>query len=174
MNHLPYEDWLLNNTPITPEQKRELDSHLRTCSYCAALVKTDKVLRAIRMASPASGFVTRFQVRLAAQKAADRKRSTLGSILFTIVGLVLLVWITSPYLITFFASPATWIAALVEWGLFLVTTLQATAQAGVVILDVLQGLLPPFAWMVMLSTIAGVSLLWSVSIWRFVRVPQGV
>ena len=174
MNHQPFEDWLLNYSPITDEQKRDLDLHLRTCAYCAALAKTDKVLRTVKKASPASGFVTRFQVRLAAQKAADRKRRILGSILFTFGGLVLMAWIMSPYLAVFFASPATWIAGLVEWGVFLVTTLQAMVQAGGVILDVLEGLLPPFAWMVMISAIAGVSLLWSVSIWRFVRVPQGV
>jgi len=174
MNHQPFEDWLLNNIPITHEQKRDLDSHLRTCAYCAALVKTDKVLRTVKMASPANGFATRFQVRLAAQKAVDRRRRIAGSILFTLGGLALMGWVASPYLVTFFASPATWIAALVEFGVFLVTTFQATVQAGIVILNVLQGFLPPFAWMILLSTIAGVSLLWSVSIWRFVRVPQGV
>jgi len=174
MNHQPFENWLLNYTSISPEQKRDLDSHVRTCAYCAALVKTDKVLRTLKMASPASGFVTRFQVRLAAQKAVDRRRRIVGSIMFTLGGLALMGWVASPYLATFFASPATWIAALVEFAVFLVTTFQAAAQAGIVILDVLQGFLPPFAWMVMLSTIAGVSLLWSVSIWRFVRVPQGV
>jgi len=174
MNHQPFEDWLLNNIPITHEQKRDLDLHVRTCAYCAALVKTDKVLRTVKMASPASGFVTRFEIRLAAQKAVDRRRRIAGSILFTLGGSALLAWITSPYLVTFLSSPATWIAVFVEWGVFLLTTLQATAQAGVVILDVLERLLPPFAWMVLLSMIAGVSLLWSVSIWRFVRVPQGV
>lgn len=174
MNHQPFEDWLLNYTSISPEQRRDLDLHVRTCAYCAALIKTDRVLRTLKMASPANGFVTRFQVRLATQKVAGRRRRILGSILFTVTGLILIAAITSPYLVTFFAAPATWIAILVEWGLFLVTTMQAAAQAGVVILDVLQGILPPFAWMVMLSTIAGVSLLWSVSIWRFVRVPQGV
>ena len=174
MNHQPFEDWLLNNSAITQEQKRDLDSHLRTCAYCAALARTDRVLRAVKMASPASGFVTRFEIRLAAQKAVDRRRRIVGSILFTLGGLAFMIWFASPYLATFLASPATWVAALVELGVFLVTTFQATAQAGVVILDVLQGFLPPFAWMVMLSMIAGVSLLWSVSIWRFVRVPQGV
>ncbi len=30
MNHRPFEDWLLNNQPLTPTEKRDLDSHLRT------------------------------------------------------------------------------------------------------------------------------------------------
>lgn len=176
MNHQPFEEWLLNNEPMNPEQKRELESHLRTCVYCAGLLKTDRVLRDLRMASPASGFVTRFEARLATQKAADRKRRLLGFVLFALTGSVLLIWAASPYLAGILISPAGWITALVEWGVFLMTTLLASLQAGAVILDVLGGFLPPFAWMVMVSGAAGVSLLWSISIWRFARrgVPQGV
>ena len=174
MNHRPFEDWLLDDTPVTLEQKRDLDAHLRTCAHCAALAKTGVVLQSARKVSPPSGFAMRFQARLAAQKLAERRRKFWGSIVFTLGGLALLTWLTFPYLATFFSSPATWISALVQWGLFLVTTLQAMAQAGSVLLNVIPGFLPPFAWMVVLSAFAGISLLWSVSIWRFSRVPQGV
>ena len=176
MNHQPFEEWLLNNVTISNEQKRELEAHARTCAYCAALMKTEKVLRDARMVSPASGFVSRFEARLAAQKAADRKRRLIGLILFGVVGSVLLLWLASPYLSEFVSSPAGWVISLVEWGVFLITTLVASLQAGSVILNVLSGFLSPFAWMVMLSGAAGISLLWSISIWRFARrgVPQGV
>jgi hypothetical protein len=173
MNHRPFEDWLLNDMPISPEQKRELDSHLRTCTYCAALVETRKVLSSVKMVSPAAGFTSRFQTRLAARKVVERQRRFRGSILFVAGGIGILMWVAGPYLAAFFAAPATWISALVEWGIFLITTLQAMAQAGSVLLDVVPGFLSPFAWMVLLSAIAGISLLWSVSIWRFVRVPRG-
>ncbi len=173
MKHQPFEDWLLNDKLISPEQKRELDSHLRTCAYCSALAETGIALKSVRMVSPAAGFTARFQVHLAERKLADRRRRFWGAILFTLGGLVLLLWLASPYLLTFFASPATWISTIVEWGVFLVTTFQAVAQAGSVILDMIPSFLSPFMWMVLLSAIAGISLLWSVSIWRFVRVPQG-
>jgi len=174
MKHQPFEDWLLNDKLIDPKQKLELDAHLRVCSYCSALAETGKALRSVKMVSPAAGFGTRFQARLAARKVADRRRRLWGAILFTSGGLVMLMWIASPYLVSFFASPATWIASLIEWGIFLITTLQAIGQAGSVLLDVIPGFLPPFVWMVVLSTLAGIGLLWSVSIWRFVRVPRGV
>ncbi len=176
MNHQPFERWLLDSTLLTPEQKNELDAHTRSCAYCAALVKTEKVLRAARMVPPAVGFADRFAIRFAARKEADRKRRIIGSFLFTLGGLVLMIVMASPYLLTFLASPTSWIAMFVEWGVFLVTTFDAMAQAGSVILKVLSGLLPPFAWMVLASFFAGVGLLWSVSIWRFTQrgVPQGV
>ena len=175
MNHRPFEDWLLNDMPISPEQKRELDSHLRTCTYCAALIETGKALSSVKMVSPAAGFTSRFQTRLAARKVADRRRRFWGTILFVAGGLGILMWVAGPYLASFFAAPATWIFALVGWGIFLITTLQAMAQAVSVLLDVVPGFLSPFAWMVLLSALAGISLLWSVSIWRFAQrgVPRG-
>ena len=176
MNHQPFEDWLLKEKPLDPKQKLELDAHLRACTYCSALVETGKALRTVKMVSPAAGFSARFQTRLALQRAADRQRRLWGSVLFTLGGLVMLVWLLGPYLVSFFAAPATWITALIEWGVFVVTTLRAMAQASSVFVDVIPGFLPPFAWMVLLSAIAGISLLWFVSIWRFTLrgVPRGV
>jgi hypothetical protein len=83
-------------------------------------------------------------------------------------------WLTAPYIASFLTSPASWISVVVGWFVFLGTTLFALFDAGLVILSVIPNFLPPFAWMVLLSMIAGVALLWTVSIWRLVRVPQGV
>ena len=175
MNHQPFETWLLDDKPITSEQKRELDSHLRTCANCAALVETGRALTSVKMVSPTMGFTTRFQTRLAARKVADQRRRFWGAILFVAGGLSILIWVTGPYLASFFDSPASWLSALVEWGIFLITTLQAMAQAGSVLLHVVPGFLSPFVWMILLSAFAGLSLLWSVSIWRFAQrgVPRG-
>jgi hypothetical protein len=174
MNHQPFEDWLLNDQPINPKQKLELDAHLRVCSYCSALVATGKALHSVKMVSPRAGFAKRFEARLAMQKAAERRSRLWGSLLFTFGGLVILMWIAGPYIASFFAAPATSIAALISWGVFLITTLQAVAEAGSVFLRVLPSVLPPFVWMVVLSAFAGFGLLWFVSIWRFFRVPRGV
>ena len=173
MNHQPFETWLLEDKLISPEERRELHSHLRTCAYCAALLETGKALSSVKMISPALGFTARFQARLAAYKIADRRRRFWGAILFVAGGLAIVMWVAGPYLASFLASPATWISALVEWGIYLITTLQAMAQAGSVLWHVVPGFVSPFAWMVLISAFAGISLLWSVSIWRFVRVPRG-
>jgi hypothetical protein len=174
MNHQPFEEWLLNEKLISPKQKLELDAHLRICSYCSALAETGKALRTVKKVSPAAGFSARFQARLALQKAAERRRKRWGAILFIFGGLVMLMWLVGPYLASFVAAPATWIAALIEWVVFLMTTVQALTQTGSVLFGMLPDFLSPFLFMVLLSAFAGIGLLWSVSIWRFVRVPQGV
>jgi hypothetical protein len=176
VNHLPFEEWLLNETSVTPEQQRDLDLHLRTCAYCSALAETGRMLSTSKMTAPAPGFTMRFQTRLAEQKLAERRRKLWGAALFILGGLVLLMWSVGPYLTSFIASPATWIAVVVGWFVFVGTTLFALLNAGLVILSVIPNFLPPFAWLVLFSTIAGVGLLWSVSIWRFAQrgMPQGV
>ena len=173
MNHRPFEDWLLNDLSLTPEQKRELDMHLRNCAYCAALVETGMALKTVKKASPQAGFTTRFEARLAQRKAAERRRRYLGSILFTGAGLALLMWIASPFLLSFFSAPATWISAVIGWMVFLITTVQALGQAGSVFLKVVPDFISPFAWMILISLAAGITLLWTVSIWRFVRESRG-
>ena len=174
MNHQPFEEWLLTEKLINPKERLELDAHLRICSYCSALAETGKALRTVKRVAPAAGFSTRFQARLAIQKAADRRRKRWGTVLFTFGGLVMLMWLVGPYLLSFLAAPATWIAAFIQWVVFLITTLQAVTQAGSVLLRMLPGFLSPFGFMVLVSAFAGIGLLWSVSIWRFVRVPRGV
>ena len=174
MNHQPFEDWLLNETSLSPEQKRELDLHVRSCMQCSALLETGAALRSVRMTAPAAGFTARFQARLAERRLAERRRRLWGSVLFLAGGLAVLLWLTGPSLFSFLASPEVWIAGLVEWGIFVITTLQAVAQAAEVLLHVVPAFVPPFVWLVFGSALAGISLIWSVSIWRFTRVPQGV
>jgi hypothetical protein len=175
MNHQPFEDWLLNDKLINPKEKLELEAHLRICAYCSALGETARVLRTVKTISPAVGFAGRFQARLAMQKAADRQRRFWGAVFFTVGGLVMLMWILSPYTTSFLDSPAAWFTALIGWGVFLLTTLQAVIEAGSVLLRLIPDFLSPLAWMVLISALAGTSLLLSVSIWRFVQseLPRG-
>lgn len=176
MNHQPFEDWLLQETPLEPKQRLELDVHLRICSYCSALAESGKALHTVKRVSPAAGFSTRFQNRLARQRAVERRRRAWGSLVFTVGGLVMLMWLAGPYLVSFLASPATWITALTGWVVYLITTLRAIGEAGFVVLDVIPSFLSPLTWMILVSAIAGMVLLWSVSIWRLAQrsAPRGV
>jgi len=174
MNHQPFEGWLLDDMPLTPEQKRELDLHIRSCAHCAALAETGMALHSVKVVPPAKGFTARFQTRLAAYKLVERRRRFWGAILFVFTGFALLAWLLGPAVVSFLASPATSITSFVEWGVFIITTLNAVFQAGSVLLRIAPGFLPPFGWMIVVSAVAGLGLLWSISIWRFVRSPQGV
>jgi hypothetical protein len=175
MNHLPFENWLLTDEILDPAQKRELDAHLRECVNCARLAETGLALRSAKVISPAAGFAARFEKRLAAQRVADRRRRLIGLLVFVLGGAGLLTIAGGATIMSIFSSPAEWLAAGVGTLLFIFTSLQVLAEMTFVLADVLPGLLPPLAWMMIISAVGGASLLWTVSIWRFTtRQTQGV
>ncbi len=174
MNHQPFETWLLDDMPLTPEERRELQAHLRACPACSAIAETDLALRSTRLAAPAEGFTARFGVRLLQHRREQRARQRIGGIVFTLGGIAMLLWLAGPLLVNVMRSPAEWITLAVGYFLFLVTLVQTLGEAGQVLLRVLPEFVSPFGWMVLFSTLAGLGLLWSVSIWRFTRLPQGV
>jgi hypothetical protein len=174
MNHQPFEDWLLNDKNLTPAEKRELDLHLRTCPYCTVLAETGVALRSVPVVPPAAGFTMRFQQRLAAQKVAERRRRLWGMIVLLVSGAGLIIWLILPYLFAFLAAPVEWVTAGIGYLLFIVTSLQALTEALSVLIRMATDFIPPYAWMVLGSTLAGLGLLWTISIWQFSRTPQGV
>lgn len=174
MNHQPFEEWLLNDKHLNPNEKRELDSHLRTCSDCTALSATGLALRSARVARPVVGFTMRFQQRLAAQKIAERRRRLWGLITLILCGGILFSWLTIPYFRAFANSPVEWVTSTAGYFLYIFTSLQVFSETALVFVRVIPKVLPPYVLMILLSGFAGVGLLSSVSIWRFTRLPQGV
>ena len=173
MNHQPFEDWLLNDKKLTDAEKRKLDSHLRICRICSAISETGFALRSASVVSPVPGFAVRFEQRLAVQKIAERRRRLWGLFLLILTGVALFGWLAAPYVYAFLLAPVEWIAAGIGYFLFVVTSLQVFAAMISIFLKVIPDILPPYAWMVFVSALAGFSLLWTISIWRFSRAPQG-
>jgi hypothetical protein len=174
MNHQPFEDWLLDDKKLTVEEKRELDAHLRNCRRCAAISETGFALRAARVVPPAPGFAARFQTRLAAQKIAERRQRLWGTFILILVGLGMFGWLVAPYIYAFIASPAQWLTVTVSYFLFIVTSFQVVTEMFSVFSEIVPNILPVYVWMILASALAGFSLLWTVSIWRFSSAPQGV
>lgn len=174
MNHQPFETWLLDEKILSASEKRELNSHVRECKTCSALAETGLALRSARAVFPAPGFALRFQEKLAAQKMADRRRRLWGMILLIFSGAGTFAWFSAPVLYAFFSAPVEWLTAAIGYFLFLFTSLQAVSDLVGVLSRMLPGFIPPFAWMVLLSAMSGLGLVWVVSIWRFSRPPQGV
>ena len=174
MNHQPFESWLLDDKYLSAAEKRELASHLRDCRTCTALAETGLALRSAKVTSPAAGFTLRFQQRLAAQKIAERRRRLWGLIVLVVSGLGLLSWFAAPFVYAFIAAPVEWLTAAVGYFLFMFTSMQAFSEIIRVLSRMVPNFIPPYAWMVLISSLAGLGLIWIVSIWRFARKPQGV
>ncbi len=174
MDHRPFEDWLLDNQPLTIEQKRQLDAHLKGCSSCTALAEVNLALKSVRLAEPAEGFVDRFHVRLAAKKTTWRRRNFWGFFILSLSVGGLLTWVSWPVLQDLVRSPvdmaAVWITSLVSFWI----SLQAVLRAGMVLFKVVPGFLPIYIWAVILFGAGAGSLAWVASLIKFTKYPQGV
>ncbi|MGA2504367.1 MAG: hypothetical protein ABSG01_09785 [Anaerolineales bacterium] len=174
MDHRPFEDWLLDNQPLTINQKRQLNDHLQDCSSCTALAEVNLALKSVRMVEPASGFVDRFEVRLAAKKKALRIRNIWGFVILSLSAGGIFTWVFWPVFQDLVQSPVnllgTWIASLVSfWASF-----QAIFRAGMVLFKVVPGFVPSYIWAVILFGAGAWSFVWVASLIKFTKYPQGV
>lgn len=174
MNHRPFEDWLLRDQPLTAEQQRELQSHLRACSSCAAIAESNLALHSTQRAAPAAGFAERFQTRLIQRRREQRWRQVIGSLVLVIGGMGLIYWLAGPTVREMMRSPAEWITAMVGYFLFILTSIQVWSEVARILLRVIPNFVPPLGWAVLSLSVSGLAGLWMVSMWRFSRTPQGV
>ena len=126
------------------------------------------------MASPAEGFVSRFEMRLAKNRKAMRTRQIIGTTILVLAGLALLYWFASPFIQEVMRSPADWITNVVGDFLFILTSVQALSEISHVFTHLLSDFISPIGWLVILFLVSGLGVVEVLSIWQFTRTPQGV
>ena len=173
MNHRPFEDWLLDDQPLTPEQKRDLQSHLRLCTSCSAIAESNLAIHTTQMVSPAPGFTDRFKARLVRRRSEQKWRQMAGTLVLVLGGLGLLSWLAGPVIQEALSSPAEWITTAVGYFLFVSTSLQALGEATAILVRVVPSFVSPAGLFIILMVVSGFSYLCTVSIWRVNRLPQG-
>ena len=174
MDHQHFEELLLNDEPIAREENVALQAHLRVCPKCAALAQANRALNHVVMAAPVSGFATRFQVRLAARRKAQRRRDLFGGLILFFSAVGLGIWLALPILPTALFSPSTLLTA---WANTLASTLslfQAVVEAGGVILRVMARFIPSETWFLSLSFFSLLTFGWMLSIQKVARLPQAI
>jgi hypothetical protein len=174
MDHQPFETWLLADEPLTPQQKHELQEHVKTCPACTAIAEVNVALKSVRMAAPAEGFTDRFQARLAARKVAQRRRNFWGFFILGLSVVSILVWIAWPVLSIAFESPVNLLASWLSTLISIWVTLQAMFHTGSVVFNVLPGFVPTYAWGFILFAAAAWCVIWVFSLLKLTKLQQGV
>ena len=172
MDHRPYEDWLLNDERLTPEQDRDLRIHLRSCPECAALARANMALRSAPVTPPAEGFALRFQVRLAAERKVQRRRSLIGLFLMAVVGVGSLFWLLFPYLPYLTLPPAQMASLWISNLVYLALTLRVLGVLGNTLLNVLASFVPTYVWALFIALLGGTGFLWTFSFRRVGKYSQ--
>jgi hypothetical protein len=174
MNHQPFENWLLDDEPLTIPQKRELQIHVRGCSSCAAIADSNLALHATHATAPAPGFRERFRSRLVAWRREQQRRQILGTIILVLGGLTLLYTTAGPMIAEAARSPAEWLTAVAAFLVLLTTFISVLGEVGSIVVRGFAGFVPPAGWLAMAITGCGIGILWIVTMRRLARAPQGV
>lgn len=174
MNHRPFEDWLLEDQDLTPQQQRDLQTHLQGCTACSAIAGSNLALHSTRPAMPAAGFTERFNIRLAKRRREQSWRQVVGTIVLVFGGSILFYWLTGSILLTAFRSPSGWITAVVGYFVFFLTSAHVLTEVSRIALDALWNLIPPGGWLVLSLMFAGLGFVWTASLRRVSQRLEGV
>ncbi len=157
MVHQHYEQWLLNDERLTPEQERDLRVHLRGCPNCAALARANLALRAAPVIAPPQGFALRFQERLAAQREMQRRRSVIGIILLGLAGMGSLALVLLPFLPYLALGPEQLFTLWVSNLVYIAIVIRTVSAVGLTLLNVAGAFIPEYAWVGALALFFGLS-----------------
>lgn len=174
MNHQPFENWLLDEEPLTAQQQRDLQSHLRDCTICSGLADSNLALHTARMLAPASGFTERFGPRLAAWQRKQLRRQAIGTIILVLIGVGLLYALAGPAMLEALRSPAAWLGDVTVYAVELFAFVSILGQVGGILLRQVPAIISPGTWwaLVMAGTLLGI--MWIIAMRRLARAPQGV
>ena len=93
MGHQRFENWLLTEEPLKPEQQIELQTHLEACLICRTLSDSwqsvAQHLSATTLVDPAPGFTARWEARLETARALAERRTNLIILAFSTAGFFL-------------------------------------------------------------------------------------
>ncbi len=167
MKHQPFETWLLSDDPLDGRSREALQAHMLSCPRCgrlsAALQDIEGLLQSAPMHLPESGFVERFQARLADRQDFLWRRqiwiflaASLAATSF--VGMLLgLRWLV-------FAPSLSELVAGSVYGLSWFYTL---IEAGREVLLTLLRIAPPVWLGLFIGAVSGLMMMWIYSVGKF-------
>jgi hypothetical protein len=173
MNHKYFEDlFLVSQDPqsekLDPEQIAKLNLHLEGCQSCqqlgSAWREVDLALQRSPVILPETGFTSRWQVRLEAERQNLHGRQALLMLAFCLGAVVLLSgslfllawpWAKTPDLLVWF-----WISRI-----FSILSIAGGIRMSVgIILNTVTSVIPPGGWILLVGLACELAVLWLVSI----------
>lgn len=177
MKRHPFEEWLLDDNPLSVEEASALENHLQNCEPCRQLSESWKAVETellnAPLIGPRPGFTARWQERLAAEQKALERRQSLAFLGFTIFGAILLFGS-----LTILAMPLLQNPELLIWAwlyrLGEVASVLHTADAffGSLFRSVFS-IIPFSGWILLVGVMSEMAVLWLVS-FRLITNPRRV
>ncbi len=167
MVHQPFETWLLDEEPLTFDQRRELEAHLRTCPQCQRLSANWSgvagLMKATPPMQPAPDFTLRWKAlraeRIAHQQPRQVRRFFLTLLVSCLVSLALLA-------VFFVVSQLSLTDALVSAAKGVTTVYSLWLDFQAFLTARLTGPLPLVVWILFTTGICILIITWIVTVLR--------
>ena len=180
MNHQPFENWLLSEDPITPEDKQALDSHVSTCRECRELQDAWRgvidLFQEVPDAEPAAGFTNRWLERLETEKQIDkvmrdRWQSVIMLILLANVVTGLVVLLGTQFL-TIIDTPSSLLLSGIYRMMSTITLVNTIQNVSLTLIRTIIDVVPPGIWALLGLGLIGSIVTWIVSIKSLSILPR--
>ena len=169
--HLPFEDWLLGDEPLTPDRQASLDEHLAGCQACRALAdawgEVEKRLRESPAALPAAGFGRRWVARLQAERARTRRRQVTAAVVLTTGGALVALGLYALQTGLSLASVGQLLEAVLRTSLGALMGMRLGWEFASALGTNLSPVIPAAWWLGATTAAAGLVALWFASVYRF-------
>jgi anti-sigma factor RsiW len=171
--HLPFEEWLLSDTTLSPQEARSLREHLSACPACrqlsAAWREVESQIKTAPSVLPAPGFTARWQVRLEEDRLKLQRRQNLAILLFCVGGAALLLASLGLLALQSLQSYETLVWAWV-YQLFKAVTLAGSfRESFAVILRTAADVIPISVWILAAGILSELIVLWVVTLRLFMN-----
>ena len=180
MNHQPFENWILSEETLSPENAGALQDHLETCNQCRELqavwVEVVDLFQGVPDVEPVPGFVNRWQERLAVERQVElsirhRWQSIIMLILIgnVIAGLVVL--LGSQFLTTF-DTPLSLVLSGVYRLASMVTFINVVQNVFATLFRTIISVVPVGLWAVLGIGLVGAVAIWIISLTSLSVLPR--
>jgi predicted anti-sigma-YlaC factor YlaD len=173
MNHQPYEDWLISEDPILPEQNSELQDHLRKCDSCRQLSESwldiQTLLHVPQQVRPHAGFSARWLTHYEEQERKNKQRQSWIMLILTGGVTVFLLLMMGVNIITSVDQPLQLLLLgtnkLIEW----LSVIKAINEILSALVELVSFMIPPVWWVLLAGMISLLCLLWFYSLKQLIQ-----
>lgn len=171
-NHQPFEDWVYSRETISSQEELALQEHLKQCASCQNLVDTltevELCLKAEPVLTPEAGFTARWHTRLAEQRARQQKRQTISFMVFSIIGVVILLVMLVIFMMPVLRSPYPFLLAMAYQITLIYAFLTTFTQAGITVVLTMVKVIPPMVWVGAMIVMLGLVGFWMIAFEKLV------
>jgi hypothetical protein len=172
MNHQPFENWLLSEDTLSPENTSSLRDHLESCDHCRELetawTGVVGLFQDVPDLEPAPGFVNRWQARLEVERQVElsvrhRWQSIIMLILIGNVIVALVVLFGTQFLTTF-DKPLELVLSGIYRIASIVTFFNAAQNVVITLFKTITSVVPVGIWALMGLGLVGSGAIWIISL----------